>query len=125
MQVLLIEPDRVQARLICEALHRQGHVVAHAVTAQSAIQMADAQTPNVVILELQLPRHNGVEFLYEFRSYPEWLKIPLIIHSFVPPQELAQATTAYQQLGVAKVLHKPETDLITLCGAVAGVVAPR
>ncbi|HSX07237.1 MAG TPA: response regulator [Candidatus Saccharimonadia bacterium] len=125
MHVLLIEPDRVQAGLIAEALGRNGHTVARAISAQSAVQMADERLPDVVILELQLSRHNGIEFLYEFRSYPEWLAIPAIIYSYVPKQELAHAATVCHELGVVRTLYKPETDLTTLCNAVAkaGVAA--
>jgi len=118
MHVLVIEPDRLQAELIQMALRRSGRTTRHAVSAQSAVQAIDERTPDIVILELQLPRHNGVEFLYEFRSYPEWLQIPIIIYSYTPLRELAQAATLYHELGVVQVLYKPETSLAALCAAV-------
>jgi DNA-binding response OmpR family regulator len=119
MQVLLIEPDRLLASVYTSALEKQGHTVAHAVSAQQAVHHADQQLPDVVVLELQMPRHNGVEFLYEFRSYTEWLTVPVLIHSFVPPAELARAATLQTELGVTRVLHKPATSLQQLCDAVA------
>ncbi len=68
MHILLIEPDRLQAASYRGALERAGHRVAHAVSAQNAVHEADAKMPYLVVLELQLPVHNGVEFMYEFRS---------------------------------------------------------
>lgn len=118
MHILLVEPDVIQAGVIGEALRRDGHSVAHAVSAQGAVLLADEQAPDVVVLELQLPRHNGVEFLYEFRSYHEWLHIPVVVHSFVPQRELDQAATLTNELGVARVLYKPRTSLSSLCMAV-------
>lgn len=118
MHILLIEPDSMQARVYTAALERTGHVVAHAPGAQSAVQVADEHTPEVVVLEMQLPGHNGVEFLYEFRSYPEWLHVPVIIHSFIPPHELSFAAALQAELGVRCVLHKPATTLADLCAAV-------
>jgi CheY-like chemotaxis protein len=80
--------------------------------------MADARRPDAVVLELQLPHHNGIDFLYEFRSYPEWFDIPLLVFTFVPQAELSQAITLTQDLGVVRVLYKPETNLERLCSAV-------
>ena len=122
MHVLLIEPDKLQARACAAALERDGHTVAHAVSAQSAVHLADAQTPDVVVLELQLARHNGVEFLYEFRSYSEWMSIPVVVHTFVPPHELEQAVTLAAELGVIRALYKPQTSLGSLCAAVRAAV---
>jgi len=118
MHVLLIEPDAVQATTCTTALQRDGHSVARVVSAQAAVHAADQRCPDVVLLELQLPQHNGIEFLYEFRSYHEWLHIPIIIHSFVPPRELQHAATLQRELGVVRLLHKPQTSLAALCAAV-------
>ena len=123
MRVLLIEPDVVQAACYREALERAGHSVVHARSAQNAVQMADEQMPDVVVLELQLPAHNGVEFLYEFRSYKEWLQVPVIIHSFVRPYELKKSPILAVELGVTTVLYKPKTSLMQLCAAVRSVVS--
>lgn len=122
MHILLIEPDRLLAHSYSRALETAGHSVAHAVSAQAAVHQADQKQPDAVLLELQLPRHNGVEFLYEFRSYPEWLHIPIVIHSFVPPTELNNAATLQYELGVAKVLYKPATTLAQLVAAVSNIV---
>jgi len=121
MRVLLVEPDKIQADSIVEALRRDGHKVEHAVSAQQAVHIADEQIPDVVVLELQMPRHNGVEFLYEFRSYPEWLRVPVIVYSYVPPRELIQSATLSTELGVVSMLYKPETSLAALCAAVRKV----
>jgi CheY-like chemotaxis protein len=118
MHILLIEPDRLEAAILVAALEREGHTVAHAVSAQGAIYAADQKQPDVAVLELQLPRHNGVEFLYEFRSYPEWLGVPIVLHTFVPLRELAQLDTLRAELGVVRTLYKPATNLSQLCAAV-------
>jgi DNA-binding response OmpR family regulator len=122
MRVLLVEPDRVLAATYMRILQRQGCEVQHAISAQMAVQLADTATPDVVVIELQMLRHNGVEFLYEFRSYSEWLHIPVIIHSFVPVRELAMTKPIQQELGVRQVLYKPTTSLQKLCTAIRQVV---
>jgi DNA-binding response OmpR family regulator len=121
MHILLIEPDRLEAEAYTEALQREGHSVTYAVSAQSAVHEADNTSPDLVVLELQLPRHNGVEFLYEFRSYHEWLHVPIIVYTYVPLQEVTHASTLETELGVVRVLYKPMTTLRRLCEAVQAV----
>ena len=119
--VILIEPDVIQAELYTAALEQEGWTIAHVTTAQAAIHAADEQLPAAVVLELQLSGHSGVEFLYEFRSYSEWLDVPIILHTFVPPHELAYGATLQKELGVRRILYKPTTTLAALCEAVRHV----
>ena len=119
MRILLVEPDTLLARTYERALQGAGHTVKVTASAQTAVHLADKWLPDIVILELQLPRHNGIEFLYEFRSYGEWISIPVIIHTFVPLSELMPAVTLRTQLGVQRLLYKPKTSLATLCAVVA------
>lgn len=112
MKILLVEPDRVLAKTYAEALNRSDHHVVAAATAQSAIEAADAFKPDLVILELQLVEHSGIEFLYEFRSYSDWQRIPVLIHSQVPATEFSEnADLLKSELGVHAYLYKPHTSL--------------
>jgi len=118
--VLVVEPDIHLARAYVGALQHAGHQVQAAGSAQMAIHAADTQTPDVVLLELQLPAHGGIEFLYEFRSYPEWGAVPVVINSYTPPHVLASvADTLRDELGVHAVLYKPQTSLDVVLRTVA------
>ena len=121
-RILLVEPDQLLARTYQTALQRAGHKVDIAASAQAAVDAADAHRPDVVVLELQLADHNGVEFLYEFRSYPEWQKVPVIVQSNVPLNEFKISAATWRQLGVAGYLYKPRTTLSQLLAAVRDVV---
>lgn len=119
-QILLVEPDRVLAKTYAETLIAAGYHVVAAATAQSAIQAADALQPDLVILELQLVEHSGIEFLYEFRSYVDWQKVPVLINSHVPPAEFNDAAEQMRtELGVSDYLYKPHTNLRQLLAAVS------
>lgn len=118
-QILLVEPDRLLAECYVQALQAAGHDVMAASSAQAAILAADQAAPELVILELQLVEHSGVEFLYEFRSYPEWQAIPIIIQSQVPPAEFNDNRQLLRgELGVRLYLYKPQTSLRALLEAV-------
>lgn len=118
VNILIVEPNRLLADVYVRHLQAAGHAARAVRSAQDAVHAADEQMPDVVIVELQLPKHNGVEFLYEFRSYSEWLHIPIIIHSFVPPQEYSNCEMLKRELGVVESLYKPNTSLHQLGMAV-------
>lgn len=119
MNVLLIEPDHLLAASYRAALQQDGHQVTVRSGAQSAVMAADEQTPDIIVLEVQLVGHSGLEFLYEFRSYPEWQDIPVIILSHVPAGEFAGSWQLLRkQLGVQAYHYKPLTSLRRLQQAV-------
>lgn len=110
--ILLLEPDYSLARAYKSALESAGHGVLVSASAQTAVDAADEVRPDVVIMELQLIAHSGIEFLYEFRSYVDWQDIPVIVLSKVPPAEFNQCgRTMREQLGVSAYCYKPQTDL--------------
>ena len=123
MRVLVIEPDRVLGQLYAKALMARGHKVDVANTAQTAVSAADEHVPDVVVLEVMMPRHSGIEFLYEFKSYPEWQDVPVIIQTVITPKKLTRASVLSDELDVIAVLNKAETSLDELCDVVERVDA--
>jgi DNA-binding response OmpR family regulator len=119
MNILLVEPDRILAKTVSQALQQASHQVRVAATAQGAVFAADAAIPDLIILEIQLVSHSGIEFLYELRSYGEWQSIPVIIHSHVPPAEFSDSwALLHDELGVQAYHYKPRTSLRKLLSAV-------
>jgi DNA-binding response OmpR family regulator len=119
MQILLVEPDRLLAATYQQALLGAGHSVITCASAQAAIMAADQSQPDLIILELQLVEHSGIEFLYEFRSYVDWQSIPVILQTQVPPAEFnGNHWLLTSELGVVSYLYKPQTSLHQLLRAV-------
>ncbi len=117
--ILLIEPDRLLADTYLEALAAAGHSVGVCAGAQAGVLVADQTRPDLVVLELQLTSHSGIEFLYEFRSYPDWQDIPVVVHTNVPPTEFdTNQQLLKDELGVVAYLYKPQTTLAELVEAV-------
>jgi DNA-binding response OmpR family regulator len=119
-RILLIEPDRILAEIYNRALDAQGYDVVMCASAQSAITAADVMCPDLVVLEIQLIEHSGIEFLYEFRSYPEWRSIPVLILTNVPPTEFnGSRLLLKEELGVCAYYYKPFTSLRGFIASVA------
>lgn len=117
-RVLLIEPDKPLAGSIKKYLSLRKHQVDWRPDPQGAVNSADRRPPNVVILDLSLGKHNGVEFLYEFRSYPEWLTVPIVIYTSLSPQELAGLEKSFEELNISAYHYKPSTTMDQLAKSV-------
>jgi DNA-binding response OmpR family regulator len=126
MKILLLEPDKVLADTYRNALRSAGHKVVMCASAQAAIFAADDLQPDVVITELQLTGHSGIEFLYEFRSYEDWSETPVIAMTNVPAGEFKGSWELLRdQLGVRAYHYKPMTSLRTLLRTVEAVVPAK
>ena len=123
MTVLLIDSHKVSQSTIAQAL--DGHSVDIAHDAEQAIHAASDRRPDVVILEMSLGGHSGMEFLYEFRTYEDRSTIPVIVYSSLRLGDDVLSSRAWQQLNVYAYLYKPEATLTQLKSAVEkAVVAP-
>jgi DNA-binding response OmpR family regulator len=119
-RVLLVEPDKVVGDMIAAYLHtNHGVQVDAAATAQDGVHAADEHTPDLVIVELGMSRHNGIAFLHEFRSQNDWVNIPVIIHSHISQDNLGLTRDEWQRLGVVKYLYKSTTSLARLSQVVS------
>lgn len=113
--ILLLEPDTILANLYTRALTHVGHTSRRTVSAQDAVFQVDEKRPDVILVELQLVGHSGIEFLYELRSYHEWQDIPVVVHSCIPPTEFSDSIKLLREkLGVTAYLYKPHTSLQTM-----------
>ena len=96
IEILLVEDNPGDARLTREAFS-QGTVatsIHHARDGEQAIAFlrrqggySDARTPDIVILDLNLPRRSGREVLEDMKSDPALRQIPVIVLTSSQAQE--------------------------------------
>lgn len=87
VSVLLVEDDPGDVMLVREALSEEGAnalaVVGDGVEAMRFVrgegQYADAERPDLVLLDLNLPRKSGAEVLAEIKGDPELHTIPVVV----------------------------------------------
>lgn len=118
MRVLIVEPDKILAKAYLQQFLLAGLDVLVARDGQMAVHSIDEQKPDVLVIELQLGAHSGIEFLHELRSYEDWADIPVIVHSSVPKSAFTVSDAAWKRLGVVRYFYKPKTTAKQLIGAV-------
>jgi CheY-like chemotaxis protein len=68
---------------------------------QRAIALAEETAPQVIVLDVMLPRIDGWELLGRLRAHPRTQAIPIIVCTILPQEQLALA------LGAAAFIQKP------------------
>ena len=114
--ILLLEPTQILADVCQKALSMAGHTVVWRQTAEQGVTALDEHKIDIIVLEIQIPIHNGIEFLYEMRSYNDWLDIPVLLYTDV--RKAPEFDDALSRLKVAEWLYKPQTSLHSLVHAV-------
>lgn len=106
-KILLIEDEKLLADLLQRKLADQGYYVFVAGDGETGLQLVKEKRPDLVLLDLLLPRLNGLEVLEEIRNDEELRKIPVIIVSNSgQPVEIDKA----KELGAKDWLVKTEFD---------------
>ncbi|HEX5395238.1 MAG TPA: response regulator [Candidatus Saccharimonadales bacterium] len=123
-KLLLIESDALLAAAAIKVLSESGHTVDWQVDPQEALDLADKELPELIVLDIMLAAHSGVEFLYEFRSYPDWRKIPVVIYCSLSAEELKEALSGFEHLSLEAYHYKPNTSLAELAASVERILMP-
>ncbi len=123
-KILLIESDRLLATNVKKVLQKTGHTVNWQVDPQNALDIADNEPPDLIIIDLVLAGHGGIEFLYEFRSYPDWQEVPVVVFSSLSAEELKEALGGFSHLNVTEYHYKPNTTLSDLTRTIERILQP-
>lgn len=83
-KILLVEDNEELRRLYKEAFTHHNFTVIEAGDGLSAIDVALNNNPDIILLDLMLPRQGGLGALKVFRTLPETKHIPIIILTALP-----------------------------------------
>src|SRR5271165_4225553 len=80
-KIMVIEDDRFLSSLIKARLEKDGFGVLQAFDGEAAVQMLKEERPNLIILDLIMPKITGFEVLQMISITPGFEKIPVVILS--------------------------------------------
>ena len=76
--VLLVEDQVLNADMLKRRLERRGFSVVVATDGVESLEMAEAETPDLILMDISLPRMDGWEATRELRRRPATRTIPII-----------------------------------------------
>lgn len=107
-KIVLIEDDLILSKVLFEELSDAGYNVIRAYDGEAGLKMLQEESPDLVLLDLLLPKRNGLSILKEFRADAINTKIPVII--LTNSVELHDVASAVES-GVEMYLIKNEQNI--------------
>lgn len=104
--ILVIEDDLDTSSMLTEALQRAGFRVMVTSNGRRGLQLARSELPNLILLDIKLPRMDGYTILQNLKKLPSTARIPVIIMTgSVTLDEVRRREFA--AMGAASFLAKP------------------
>ena len=107
-KILMIEEDHFLRKIYRDKLSRSGFEFLEATNGEEGLNKIIAEKPDVVLLDLILPRKNGFDVLVDMKSNKNTENIPVIILSNLGQESDIQRGLA---LGAKDYLVKTEVSL--------------
>src|SRR5580765_2586744 len=103
--ILVVDDEPTNRKLVKLQLGLMGHKVLEAETAHDGLNIARAERPDLLIVDIQMPNMDGYEFARQVRGEPE-IRDSVIILS-TGAYEPGRVQPLAEALGVRFVLTKP------------------
>lgn len=123
-RVLVVEDDPALIELLRFLLEQEGLEVEVAHDGLEALDRMEVWSPNLVLLDLRLPKLEGIDVLWEMRQNPKLSNTPVVIISVdSSPQMMLQGW----RLGVDSYFIKPfdPDELIRVIRRILSVSQPE
>lgn len=106
--ILFIEDEAALQKLVGEILKQEGFDVLSALNGVDGLKLAREKHPDLILLDLILPKKDGFEVLRELKAVEETKDIPVMILTNL---ETAQDIGKALELGATTYLVKANYDL--------------
>jgi CheY-like chemotaxis protein len=121
-RVLLVDDDPVMVRMYQQGLTKHDFFVETAPDGLSAISSLRNARPDVAVLDLMMPKFNGVDVLRFIRTNAELANLPVVVLANSYMNELGQEASA---LGTQRILLKVNCSPSKLAGIIDDVIAGK
>ena len=102
-RVLVVDDDPEVREVLVRTMQRYGWAADTAADGRAALDALAAQKPDLILLDLMMPRMDGFEFVSELRQQPDWRAIPIIV---ITAKTLTNEDRVRLQGHVQKVIQK-------------------
>ena len=117
VQVLFIEDDPTVAQMYKLKLELDGYTVNMAKDGEEGLQLANQLKPDIIFLDIRLPKMDGFAVLEGLRGSEDTKQIPVVILSNYGERELVERGL---KLGALEYLIKSQTTPANLSRGVEG-----
>src|ERR671936_1518977 len=77
-RILVVEDQEDNRRIVRDLLTKSGYEIVEAVTGEEGVTVAEAQHPDLILMDIQLPVIDGYEAARRIKANPTLQHIPII-----------------------------------------------
>ncbi len=114
-KILVIEDTPVNMELVTDLLEVAGYQVIQAETAETGIERAQAEHPDLILMDIGLPEMDGPEVLQHMQADENLKDLPVIA---LTAHAMAGDREKYLALGFNDYVTKPIVDEATLISTI-------
>lgn len=114
-KVLIVEDDPAMLAILAERIAQEGFVVLQAQNGQQGLSIALREVPDLILLDLLMPKVSGTDMLSQLRKDSRGARVPVIILSNLNENDAASKTA---QLKATSYIVKSNTSLAAMVGEV-------
>jgi CheY-like chemotaxis protein len=82
-KILVVEDDPVNQQILSDFLAANGYETVAASSGPEGITRFERDSPDLMLIDVQLPRKNGFELCREIKSHPQGKALPILLMSAV------------------------------------------
>ncbi len=102
--ILYVEDNEFNRKIVRQLLGRTSYRLIEATDGEAGVSTARAERPDLVIMDIQLPRLSGLEATRQLKAAPETAGVPIIV---ITSFALAGDEQKARDAGAAAYLAKP------------------
>ncbi len=93
-RILVADDDKLMRAFLSDTLEYFGYTVILASDGEEALMKVRSEHPDLILLDIMMPKRNGIQVAQELKSDPTTSGIPIIIVTSLPGTPAAQVSRA-------------------------------
>lgn len=107
VNILVVDNDSKLLDFLSTILKREGYHVSLATGGEEGLRMAIEQLPDLIIIDLMMPKVSGFDVIRELKKHPDAKEIPILV---LTAKDLSKEEKNVLMEDVAKVINKGEVS---------------
>ena len=103
-RILIVDDEPEMVRGLEDNLRFEGYQTLSATDGRRGLTLALSEAPDLVLLDIMMPKVDGLQLLETIRAEPMWRDLPVLMVSSMPPED---GTVRSLEIGATDFIPKP------------------
>jgi two-component system cell cycle response regulator DivK len=110
--ILIVEDNEKNMKLVRDILAHHGHRVIEATTGEEGVRLALVETPELILMDIQLPDISGVEALARIRASGASMPVLAVSASVMPDEQQRIVSSGFDAFIAKPISIKPFLEAV-------------